>query len=51
MKGALKWNGCPSTGSVARPRFEGKMDKDWFRERGRPYGNVIAKAKGWKSSR
>lgn len=29
---SIKGNRCPFTGSVARPKFEERMDKDWFRE-------------------
>ena len=34
---------APSSG--ARPRLEGRMDKDWFREKGKQFGNVIVKTK------
>ena len=36
---------------LSRPRFEGRMDKEWFREKGKLHGNVSFQAKGWESPR
>ena len=36
---------------VSRPRFEGRMDKEWVREKGKLHGNVIVQAKGRESPR